>query len=87
MITKKLCLQSAFLIYHRILINIKLFILELTRASKLIEYLLYNKIYNNIKYNPLISYFKLILKRLILILLKKESFPRRPYFLIRILIP
>jgi hypothetical protein len=55
-----------------------------TYYIKLVNYLLYNKVYNNIKYNLLISYFKLILKKLILILLKKESFLKYPYFLIKI---
>jgi hypothetical protein len=70
-----------------VLINIKPFALELARASILIEYLLYNKVHGNIKYGPLISYLKSISERLTPILPKKESFPRRPRFPTRMLIP
>ncbi len=65
----------------------KLFTLELASAYILIKYLLLNKLYNNIKYRPLISYLRLTLEKLTLNLLRKESLPRCPYFLTRIYLP
>ncbi len=58
----------------------KPFALELASANILIEYLLLNRLYSNIKCGPLISYLRLTLKRLTPNLPRKESLPRRPYF-------
>jgi hypothetical protein len=63
-----------------VLINTKLFTLKLASACILIEYLLLNRLYNNIKCKPPISYFKLTLERLTPNLPRKESLPRRPRF-------
>ncbi len=65
------------------LINIKPFALELASACILIEYLLLNRLYNNIKCKLPISYLKLTLERLTPNLPRKESLPRRPRFLTR----
>jgi hypothetical protein len=62
----------------------KLFTLELTSAYILIEYLLLNRLYNNIKYRLLISYLRLTLERLTLNLPRKKSLLRCPYFLTKI---
>ncbi len=62
------------------LINIKPFALELASACILIEYLLLNKLYSNIKCKPLISCLRLTLERLTPNLPRKESLPRRPRF-------
>ncbi len=62
----------------------KPFALELASAYILIEYLLLNRLYNNIKCGPPISYLRLTLERLTLNLPRKESLPKCPYFLTRI---
>ena len=62
------------------LINIKLFALELISALSLTIYLLLNIVQGIVKYSLPISWLKLISKRLTLNLPKKESFPRHSHF-------